>query len=700
MLSEFRRLFGAIKVVESNGVITCSGLPANEISAAITKEWETTVITRHLFITMTRSSFSFPSFFAVEVDYLLRQLLEKPKVRVRKTALRALLHALHEKTWLANISKEDYPNPFDYSRLKELKKDPLEHQRRFMGWYSWVKPRYGLNGTLLAAAAGGGKTITAMMLACIQRADTVVVISPNNAIYSVWEKSIRNELTTAQKVWVSQDDADPDHDNKWFVFNYEALNKAHEMVGKMKRGRVVVILDESHNLNSKESLRTERFLDLVKQLNPIDVLWLSGTPIKALGSEAIPLIRCMDPMFTQDVEKRFRAIYSRDNEKANRMLANRLGLIAYKIPKGDFMTDIPKPSEKHIKIKVKGGEKFTLEYLKGVMKEFINDRTIYYAKNKLRYQKIFDNVLKLADKELDRKARKELEVYKKYVDAISKGFSTQNPEMVEMAKYCNRFEKRYLLPLVSGQDKADFKEAKTVVKYVDLKIRGECLGRVLGQQRAAAIEAMVPYTDFKGIMGKAEKKTLIFTSYVNVVKAVVAKLEKQGYKPQAVYADTNKDLRSIISRMESDPNADPAVATFNSLSTAVPMTMIDNIIMMNQPFRIHEREQAISRAYRIGQDTQVKVWDLFLDTGEKANISTRSGDILEWSREQVNQIMGFDSSTEYDIGLEDAAPPPPERLIAVIVLDSFVEEDYYMPRFEDAYMHYLDHSHERYYDAV
>lgn len=934
MFADLRRLFGAIKVVESNGVITCEGLPADEITENLKQIMLSSVVTKYMLINLTRSGFSFPSFFAIEMDYLLRELVNHPMRRVRKNAVKALLAQLHEFTWLKNIQNHDIDPHLDRTQLHKMKFDPMEHQRKFLGWYEWAKPRYGLKGCLLAAAAGGGKaqplsakvktpsgwmkmgniqvgqiistpdgnearvkgvypqglknsyllttldgrktpccdehlweifltdnptevgqiittlqvqellltqecyircpyvtqvqsrarrvngvmaativgrrqdayspilmdkvknadrvtrqeflrmiqivtkyqglikpladdiqyivrslggiaymypepvrpgryelrvhmpnhageglrvkvaqiidlemqeemqcisvdspeqlyitddfitthnTFTAMLLAFLAKADTVIIVSPNNAIYSVWEKSIRTLPAQKELVWVSQDEDPPPDKCKWFVFNYEALDKAHAMIAKMKHGRVVVILDESHSMNSGESLRTELFLKLCRDLDPVDTIWLSGTPIKAIAAEAVPLLRCIAPDFTEDVERRFKKIYAKDSETANKMLAHRLGLIAYKVPKGDFMTDIPAPIEKRLMVKVKGGDHFTLENMKTLMTDYVRERTVYYAKHRVDYERTFDTVMKIAGKALPDDQQLNLKNYQKNVKEISKGFDPRNMEMVLKAKSCNRFEKTQLIPLLLPKMKQDFKQAKSVIKYVDLKIRGECLGNILGKQRAAAIEAMVPFIDFKMIMGKAEKKTLVFTSYVNVVNATVATLQKKGYHPVAVHAEFNKDLRNILDKLENDPLVDPCVATFQSLSTAVPVTCCDTLAMLNAPFRSHEMEQAISRAYRIGQDTQVKVWHIFLDTGDAPNISTRSGDIMEWSREQVSQIMGFDSRTDLDFALEADGNDAPVRVRHdhYVDLDRFDED--VMSRWVPPNSHYSDY---------
>ncbi len=65
---------------------------------------------------------------------------------------------------------------------------------------------------------------------------------------------------------------------------------------------------------------------------------------------------------------------------------------------------------------------------------------------------------------------------------------------------------------------------------------------------------------------------------------------------------------------------------------------------MNSPFRSFEYDQAVARVKRLGQDEDVDIYDVVLDTGDKINISSRTIDIMNWSREQVNEIMGFENS--------------------------------------------------------
>ncbi len=74
----------------------------------------------------------------------------------------------------------------------------------------------------------------------------------------------------------------------------------------------------------------------------------------------------------------------------------------------------------------------------------------------------------------------------------------------------------------------------------------------------------------------------------------------------------------------------------------------NTIIMINLPFRSYIKEQAIARINRLKQDTQTYIFEVSLDTGDKPNLSTRTIDILEWSKKQVKSIMGDDGGVNWD----------------------------------------------------
>ena len=83
------------------------------------------------------------------------------------------------------------------------------------------------------------------------------------------------------------------------------------------------------------------------------------------------------------------------------------------------------------------------------------------------------------------------------------------------------------------------------------------------------------------------------------------------------------------------------------MSTGHTINEANTVIFLNVPFRSTDYEQASERCYRIGQDTDVYIYKLVLDTGDEPNLSTRMQDILSWSKDQFGQIVdGEDGPVE------------------------------------------------------
>lgn len=130
-------------------------------------------------------------------------------------------------------------------------------------------------------------------------------------------------------------------------------------------------------------------------------------------------------------------------------------------------------------------------------------------------------------------------------------------------------------------------------------------------------------------------------------------------KPLVVYGKTNNNLPSIISSFEEDSTLNPLIATYKSLSTAVPIVCANVVVLLDSPFRDHIVQQSISRLHRIGQKLQVYVYTCSLDTGDEPNISTRSFEILASVQKAVEEIIGIkspfvltDNPEEFEFSLE------------------------------------------------
>lgn len=654
MFGAVMRFVGLVRVSAHKNQIVISGLPGDLLARDVTKMWASGRVTNNLFTKITRSHITFNRFFLIEVVFILEQLYHsKQRTQTSKRLIKAAIDELMDKTWLKELSKQKNHVPrLNLKHLDKFHKTPLSHQAEFFDIYNTQVDQFHLNGYMLAAKAGSGKTLTQLMVSECREADVSIIVVPKNSVVDVWEKALRNEFKNPPTYWHSLQGTPAEPGMRYYIFHYESLEAAIELAGKLAGTvkKVYVGLDESHNFNTRDSLRTNLFIQLCRILNVTDVIWASGTPIKALGFETIPfLITVVRSDFDADAEARFRKIFGKDAKRANDILRHRIGLMSYKVTDLGSMEN--RMTIEEIKISIPNANKYTLLNLKEMMRDYITERSAYYKQHFERYETVYKQGLAFYEKTIRTAAEKEdFKRYKASIKMISGGYDPRS--MKEEAIFCNRFELKTIMPVLPAGIRKEFKGARSVIKYVELKIVGEALGNVLGKQRTQCHVDMVDYMPLEAIIDNAKKKTLIFSSYVEVVKKIVARLVAAGYRPVEVHGETNKNLPALVKQFFTDPDANPCVATFQSLSTAVPMIAANTEIMTNAPYRDGEREQAIARVNRIGQDEDVWIFDLFLDTGNEPNISTRSKDILEWSKAQVSAILGHEIPEFLDASME------------------------------------------------
>lgn len=674
MVFKFLRSIFGMSVQEQGDFIVVKGLPADFLSSDIQKIWQTAKIGQFMFNKLSGSQMVFHKFFAPDVAFALEQVLERKRTRTNKRAVEKVLEGLKEHTWIKRIQEKHEPI-LNFDNLSRLKVSPLGHQKEFLQMYNDRVPRYNLKGYMLGAAPGSGKTIANLMLAECLDADQIFICSPKNAVIDVWEDTVKKIYKEPQKYWHSLQGGNPPDGTRIFIFHYEALGAMLSYAQSRGFGKVFVALDESHNFNDVNSQRTQAFVKLCEVTKTQNVVWASGTPIKAMGKEASPFLMTVDPYFKGPVVDRFEKIFGKTASRALDILAARLGYMTFTIDKKQIVNN--KVETIHAKVRLKNGEEFTLPVIREKMTKFIAERMKFYKQNMGDYIKKYQAGLAHFERtNKNGKIAADFKTYKKYADTIRKQYDPTT--MKDMVIFCNQFENKFIIPSLPPELKASFKDARSVYKYYDLKVQGEALGGVLGKERARcnveialASDQMFLEKEWDGsneiglpnIIDFAEKKTVVFTSYVEVVSQLSKHLQGLGFSPIEVYAETNKNLPAMVKNFADNPDANPMVATYQSLSTAVPLTMANTIVTMNYPFRAHELEQAISRADRIGQDETVRVWHIVLDTGGVDNISTRSADIMEWSREQIAAIMGRKAENGPAVAMEHWQERNPYREI-------------------------------------
>ncbi len=638
MFGKIKYLISGVKVVERDGIIKITNFPpifANGLQRDLQSVYNTSKIILNIFNKVDKNEISFYSFFAPDVAFIFRRILEMNRYRrCNPRILRKVLEELEIQTWL-KIPLQPVSSKINRQHLDFFTLTAMPHQEEFFDQYNNLTQQYMLNGFLLAAAPGSGKTYTSLALMRILEKDVTIIISPKNAVFEVWEANLTKYTKVTPKYWISARDKAKgfDMESEYFIFHYEDLALAMELLDKVKGRNVGIIVDECHNFTDLSSQRTDILVKFCIDSKSEDILYMSGTPLKAIGHDCIPFIKSVDRFFTLVVEERFKALYGKSVSRAVEVLANRIGLMSFKVEKKVVRPDVPTPVE--IPVKIVNGDRYTLTNIRDEVKVFIKERVEYYESQRVNIEQQYAKCMEIVSDKLG--PDKGLKIYKLYVSQIRQGYDPKS--MKQEAMYCNKYELKVIIPLLPANLRPIFKDIRSAIKYVDLKIQGEALGRIVGKRRMECNLAIMPHAKLEEIVDRGEKKTVIFSSYVEVANATYKYFKDLGWSPLIVYAETNSQLSEIVKSFEVNEDINPLIATFQSLSTAVPLVMANQVILLDQPFRHYILDQAISRVDRLGQDTEVFVYSPLLDTDGIPNISTRSKDIMEVAKEMVAAIM-------------------------------------------------------------
>ncbi len=648
-MSLLDKLF-SVSITETITQVSIFGLDPEKIKEDFRAYWNTGKIADHMLGNSSFRKVVVERFYVPDIIYATGKMLEdttrlKNKIKNRHT-LQRLRDALLRETSFKDMDKV-YDSRLDWSKLKDLSLTPLAFQDQFLRTYDQRTQQMGLNGYLLAATAGSGKTNTALTLMHLLGKKKVLIICPSNAIFNVWEKHLHSKsFVQSQKCGNSRTGLDPSL--KYNIVHYEYLEKAMKELASWADKDVGIILDESHNFNEITSARVGVFLNMCKLMQSRDVLLLSGTPIKAIPAEAIPLFRAIDPHFSSAAEESFKKIFRQNNLRGVEILANRLGLVSFKVQKAEL--GLKDPIWHELAVKIPNPKPFLLDVIKQQMQDFIEKRLVYYKSMHDEHLAVWKEGVAIYELDKMSNAKKVSE----YLDIVkqlqaSQGFMVKP----EVFRRCKEIELEIIavLRMKAPAMVEEWKDVRSAIKYVTLKVRGECLGRVVGRARIDCHTEMAKHVDYSAVMETTVKKTVVFSSFTEVVEALMTKFKTEQINGVYVYAKTNKDLTSMTTRFEKDESVNPLVATYKSLSTAVPLVMADTMILIDMPFRDYILQQAVSRIHRLDSDTQTNVYTTRLDSGNVPNIADRSTDILKWSQKQIAQIIGIQSP--FDMTDED-----------------------------------------------
>ena len=627
----------------------------------------------------SRWEMKFQKFYLPDMYHVVLELLNNDKFK-RRIVSRSKLQKLKELfetiplvqniKLIQNTKDEDIPK-VNKSILKNIFVPGFklfEHQDKFIDNCLFKSKLMDLRGYLLDAGPGLGKTINSIALMELLGADKIIVVCPKKAVIDVWEETINRIYSKPQTYNLSIDSvksgkvklANFSLDSKFMVCHFEALDKLVSSLRNIPNARYTVVLDEAHNLNSYKSQRSTLFRELNKIVNPYFCLWMSGTPLKALGSETMTMFETIDKLFTPEVVKSFNSVFGISGVYAASVMANRLQLVKATIKaQGSGVEQFTYQS----KVALPDAWKYTLTTIREEMKKYIRERTAFYNEFREEYiEEYFESIEEFKvnlGSNFDTKMQIALDEYLAKTKELHNGYNPTSPVHKQYIIDCNYFEDKVIIPILSNKTKKIFRKAKSVYKYVELTIIGETLGNVIGRKRTecnkAIVEAMAKSftvlneesketyeTNLGEVISDAEAKTLIFTDYVDVLKRCNEILTEEGFHPITIFGETTTTigLSNQVKQFKENSKINPLITTFKTLSEAVPLTEANTVIFLNLPFRSGTYDQAVKRANRIGQTKDVHLYEVTLDTGGEENISTRNLDILKWSEEQVSILMG------------------------------------------------------------
>jgi len=642
-------LINFIDVKEEGNWVIFSGFTykfVHDLFKGIEHTWGTSKITTHLFRKASFGRLMVHKFFLIDLVYILNNVKFKGGYGFGERVKTKLLDVIYEKTWFKSTLNNTTIN-YNEKLLQKLNGSPLPHSDMFFNQYINLTAKYKLNGYVLGSPPGTGKTYMNLALGVLLDVDVHICVVPGNAVDLVWATEIKKWIKAPKRIWTSTSGLPITSGYDYYILHYEYLSKFITGVKSFAKymRNPMISLDESHNFNEMTAQRTVDFIHLCKLVPTKHVIWSSGTPIKAMGREVIPMLKTIDPLFDNKAEEMFAKIYAGNKTQALDILAERMGLVLFSVDKKEVVNNEKEITD--ILVKIPNSDEYTLDAVKVKMLAFVTERTEYYKSNLSKFEGRYHALIEQYEKTIrsDAKEFKNLKTYVDYIKIIRKTSVNMLYTIREVVSYCNLYEKK-IARVLGGEDAKEFKDVKTIYKYLVLKIKGEALGRVVSRLRIDCALDMIPYIGLEDYIKASEKKSVIFTDYVEAVDKTRDYLTHIGFKPLVVYGKTNNELTSIVSAFDKDEAYNPLIATYKSLSTAVPLTMANSIIMLNAPFRSYILNQAVSRVDRKGQDSIVRQYTCVLDTDGIPNISSRNLDIMKWSEEQVAMILGIDINTD------------------------------------------------------
>jgi Rad3-related DNA helicase len=362
-----------------------------------------------MFISIYPDRLEFRAYFTLEVYETLRAIYywtESPMPNVSKKVIKAVMDKLKNTDYLRYMQHSDQDvtliedlrkradSALDMSQIKKhMNFGILKHQVSVFKDYALMKLIGKLRGLLVAADPGTGKTFSSLALTLALKSDRIIILAPKNTLESAWVDSLTGDMfKEPQEYWISTS-KDRYRGQKYIICHYEFVGKLSKMISN-DGGNTAIIIDETHNLNEKNTKRTNALSEVLNDLDPSDVILLSGTAIKGKTLEVSNMLKFCDATFTPEIEEAFEELYKTPNYLLAKIIPKRYSYVETFVSKDDM--DLKESITIEEQIKLKNGKYYTLEAITERMKDYALEQNKHYTENMNSYRERYDTLIKKA----------------------------------------------------------------------------------------------------------------------------------------------------------------------------------------------------------------------------------------------------------------------------------------------------------------
>jgi SNF2 family DNA or RNA helicase len=322
------------------------------------------------------------------------------------------------------------------------------------------------------------------------------------------------------------------------------------------------------------------------------------------------------------------------------IVRERFGQVIYRKTKSEVLS-LPEKTLEDIKVKVKNADKYLISNVKAAVYEvFLKRYKELVEENKETIKFFKENILKysIADKS-------ETNNY------INKVIRISNESYKETLHSYHELDQDFINNFITNYIQTNrqcgpntlkkLREYEKKLIFIMRSAMGTAIGAIYPKYRAEMFNAMYDENKelFINMINNNDKKTVIFSQSLPVIKHISDDLNKTGIATVRIVGGTSSTVRAdIIDKFKNDELVKVICATSQSMSTGVTLTEANQMFFFGPPWRAADYQQAQDRIHRIGQDTDVNIYNVILDS-EEMNLSDRMDTILKWSGDMAEAAI-------------------------------------------------------------